>query len=465
MAFALLITISTFLLVNLSESYNILSKVKGVTSSTTATMGIAEREIQNVKDAQEAGDVSGYLEGNYTLFTGAIDPGNITTVKGYPLFVAGIDSGMDIFAIVGEQNLPDLPVPIIDELKVWITNQVYEDSSYFDPNIAIYSDTTISDPDSVYLKTIYQWYVSREGFYTKEYLDADTSLGMVPGFPGDYELIPGATAFTFNSVIEAYKGRHIVLTAIPAASSGKMGSRTVSESVYISGLPSVSSASLVAHFDMGLFDSDGMDVLDKSLESWNNYKNIASNAVQAGTGKQPILNTTTVGIGDDAYRLYTALFDGSNDEMSASFSPSFSNQGITVFAAARKISPSYSMGILNGNSWTLNSDGFSYGGIKANSSILGSDTDWHVLGARVTPDTNGYGDPVKRVTCTTDLGVPDVVTTGVNGSSISTNSITIGCSPAGYFSGEISEVIVYNGSLSDEEYNKVLQYLANKYSI
>ena len=203
---------------------------------------------------------------------------------------------------------------------------------------------------------------------------------------------------------------------------------------------------------------------------WPDYSGNSNNASQATVANQPAFNDGTGGLANfNPY--YT--FDGTNDFMDANtFRVDPSNS--TVFAVGRRTAAGAVRDLI-GSGTVASNQGMEFRVTAANrlaygesdgvyAEIVGSNNivtnDWYVFSATQTNSTNGiklyqnYGFD--------NQGTVNKTPTTANFVSIGSRTIV---SRAHYWQGQMTEVVIYDGVLSDAERQRVESYLSLKYGI
>lgn len=360
---------------------------------------------------------------------GTIPVASLTLKK--DVFETGIDvkayqfklpvSDKNIYTLVTDTRLPEFEVPIAENVVAKLRKGTTEVShAYADSSTNVIGSSSIDPSTShVFMVNNYAWYASRSGFNIPM---PNTPVPEIevgnkyPKFPEDYTLIPTSTTINLNDVT-AYGGRHIVFAVTPAAKSGKMGKTVPSNPVYISGLPQTTGTDLVLHLDASIIDNTDTSQIvvsgtDLMVQRWNDLSIHKKNANQTTSSLRPKLKEHPVG-GDFVGKFVD--FDASKNLLVGH--DSLRNSTLNVFAVVRGNDSSV---FYNNNSRTISASGESIG---------------------------GSGEPWKIVSSTY---------TTTNGNAF--NNITLGNSDV-----DIAELIVYKGTLSNDDRDKVMEYLREKY--
>lgn len=277
-----------------------------------------------------------------------------------------------------------------------------------------------------------EWYVSSDEYNIPMPKDPDFDLNddilynsyYFPLFPRDYILIDNETIYKFGSSETAFKhlsdyaGRHIIFTVTPAAKSGKLGIQSVSDPIFISGLPITDN--LIMHFDAAYIDIlDTNEVQnvgdDYYVSKWIDLSSIIgqdnpNESATPGTYNKPLAKRTDMGSG----------FIGQYVRFNI-------DQYLEVNAQNTNERTLYIVSVVKNRSKTDETKFLQNGSIEL----------------KLPPNDNDYD---YEWTITTDVFVSD------------SNNFLIG---GPYV--DIAEIIVYNEVLDEDKINKVQSYLAEKY--
>lgn len=231
----------------------------------------------------------------------------LTYVTLEDVFEPGIDiKVLSVSHTVGNQTLVtllsdnqplSLPVPSIESVTATLrSNAIPVDFAYAKPSTNIVGAFVLSPVNAdLFLVNTYRWYVSRAGFNIPVPHGAITEMewgNKYPIFPDDYALIETTTDINLNNVT-AYGGRHIVLEVTPASKSGKIGEPVPSHPIYISGLPIISKEPLL-HLDASSIDLEDTNqyVLvgdDYFLKKWVDISSYSKDAVPSNAASRPLI--------------------------------------------------------------------------------------------------------------------------------------------------------------------------------
>ena len=467
---AILGIICIFLIQSFVEQHRFLYETRNFTEQSFAGMKTVEQMVQNVKDqlldddpltptltpAGTPSDDSVSAVQIYNIFGKAVEAYKIevSVVGGV---YSGVTAGKRTFTtIVGAVRPAAFEVPSIDDLKITLyDNNIEVDYAFADSNVRAKATTVSIQDIHLHLMTRYQWYVSRDGFNisNKGVATGDPLVGLAyPVFPQDYMLLSGANTDTVDPVAENVSGRHLILSAIPAAMSGKMGPMAVSNAVFVPGRPDV--AGLMVHLDASLIGSGdvnnagGVDY----LKNWPDHSGYANHAIQATSTKMPIVMIRQIGnvlVSPGEYRsVYSrsVKFDGIDDFMQITTNPQLQTDNFTVFAVMSTGDVTRSALLSKGTVSVFDGANFHalYGpGLENNMMyVLGMDRD----GFSTIDDVPVSGiDPGKL---------------GVNGDPISIGQLGVTGSNI-----EVAEILIYDHKLSTADFEKVRDYLMRKYGL
>lgn len=283
-----------------------------------------------------------------------------------------------------------------------------------------------------HLLNVVEWYVSKEDYTTPLPKDPDFSLNedilndsyYYPLFPRDYELVSNETINNFGShertfplsLLDKYKGRHIIFTATPGAKSGKIGKQSVSSPVFISGLPITQNA--VSHFDAGFIDPSARNEVDvNNVKKWLDISSIygRSEPNEAATviNKRPELMKMEM---DTGFKWQHVRF--SDDQYLEIKNQNTSNNDIYIFAVVRNR-------VENAESVFLKNGGYEFNIPKEESvnGVVGKD--WFIMKESISSQNNDF-----------KLGGPNV---------------------------DIAEVVIYKGGLTSDKIETIENYFKAKY--
>lgn len=371
-------------------------------------------------------------------------------------------------------------------IDLYHSNTEVVDSHVDDTSLNIKSDYTISDPDSVNMTNLHQWYVTRKGFNIPVYdMDLETipetdKGTKYPRFPDDYYMIPLERSNNLDTIKDEYAGNHIMFTVTPAAKSGKMGASVTSNSVFINGLPE--SDNLVLHLDASMIDEENtscvrVDTENTFVEKWKDMSAQDNHANEDRHDDQPELLCESFGTVEGTYsQIYETYakflrFTG-NTSISVDDDNSIDTEDFTIFAVIRTENNTANMPIISKYSgstgWEIgrNSVGNYTARIGNGSSTLqtssysseGSDGEWHIV--RIS-STSMFGSDLGEFSIKIDGG--NIHTIERNFDSITNNSnISFNVNgTTGYV--DVAELIMYDKNIGNAKIGAIEEYLTNKY--
>jgi len=349
----------------------------------------------------------------------------------------------------------------------------------------------------------YQWWVSREDRSFGMVLEHDSfssghegdlEWGMRPVFPRDFEQIFGATNTTLPQGLlrSEYRGRHILLSATPFSNLGRMGTVGISNSIILIGVPVTEG--LFAYFNAGMVDrvlpGSYIDYVDDRIRvrRWNDIMRPAhANAAVASTEvySQPILYFEENNQYDDNRRVqFPVMYFNSEAALDAGVSKPYfqltrsgTADGITIFVVSRQHDVPDSANLIiegtcgSGDRWTLGFNGFSIshnGEVDASMLPMGaphSKDEFYVVSGRFGPHPLEAGQAIIRHALNGQQSPAGTI--DANDTEINFGTIIIGnnTSASGDFNASIAEILIFNRELSDDDFERVLNYLLSKFDI
>lgn len=257
-----------------------LNKSKEITQNVFNT----QREMELAIESAKAG-ASGLSPKTLTLF-----PGHDIEVSYYE--VTYDNNGKKYSTMVSTTRPPEHDMLALSGVQAVANN---------DSTLKTVSSTTgnfiearhdpVYEPD--YFRTVYQWYASREGFnipHPGGIVPEDEVGTVFPAFPYDYEPLPFNFDTKLLSDLTKYKGKHIVFTATPASLSGKLGTVSLSNAIFVG--DTILPDKLLVKLDASLIDEfDSGQVRSASGSSyvklWNNQIEPTRNATEDTSSQQP----------------------------------------------------------------------------------------------------------------------------------------------------------------------------------
>ncbi len=455
--------ISTVFVSTLVTDFTLLVDTRELTTDAFELQQAMEKEIESVKSDLSAG-ITPSGKASYTLFEGE---SNEVTIDGFYREVAL--AGKSIHTVIAESRIPDFPVPIAGSVNLVLeknSTQLSDNYAYVSTSgLGAKATAVVDDPDGVFLVNRHEWFVSRPGFsipyVSAAYIDEDFDLGRIyPIFPYDYIPVPikantdMLNQSAFNSITSEYTGRHIIYTISPYASSGKKGVTVFSDPVFLHG-PTVTDG-LVLHLDASIISRDPtvsqIEVLGNRVyvTQWDDLTGNGNHAYQVTQNLKPELRETQ--FSDELFVWGKSLFPNAAGTTMRinSFTPSSMNN-YSVVVVAKSTAIQSDVPIVKGNSWSFgwNPSGnlsFNTGATPAElNGNLGLDGSWHVFTA-IASD----GGLSLRVD-----GVDEASGTSVTAAN---SSLTIDWQNV-----QISEILIYNRSLSGSDLASVEEYLLDKF--
>ena len=274
-----------------------------------------------------------------------------------------------------------------------------------------------------------EWYISSDKFNIP--LPKSEGVGLnddeghyYPIFPRDYEIFSNETVYKFGAsqntfpYIKDIAGRHLIYAVTPAAKSGKLGERKISKPIFISGLTITDN--LITHLDASYIDAlsntteaqkFGTDYL---LNKWYDISSVIGKsapdevALPANNASRPILNRTDL---DDKFIGQYVQF---NPGKYVQINQGSSGEEVIVYAVLRNRNDDVSTYVVNGTNE-----------LSIEVPAAENANQWNIICSKIMLD----GENFKIGDSSTD----------------------------------IAELIIYTGSISDENNSKVLDYLSSKY--
>ncbi|WP_263602339.1 hypothetical protein [Chryseobacterium sp. PET-29] len=220
-------------------------------------------------------------------------------------------------------------------------------------------------------------------------------------------------------------------------------------------------------------DSGTSSTVDNTaISQWNDQAN-ANNAVQSTTASQPVYRDSGASVLNFNP---TVVFDGTNDYLTVPYSPSY-NGDITVFSMHNLNNISSYRSPIGSRSTTSATRGWNWyynAGVREFWTGDSSPTVWNTLFSTTytvnTPELLTFDATLNSTNSNKNIYVSNrLLSVVTNGKYVSntTNSLCVGCNsdPSFYWSGPISEQVLYSRVLTNLERLRVNSYLAIKYGI
>lgn len=445
-----------------------------VTESAFLSQQAIEARIADVKSKLKNGLVDQVTDNRVTitLFSGS----NERSVYAYNLDETMIN-GKLVETLVAENRPPQLQVPIItSEVKIGAYNG---NTLVKYPNIASRSSYTVNliggtptvDDEGLLIQHLYYWYISEPGFYT---------LAQPPLFPDQYEILAGYTAKDILTIPESFGGRFLKLVVTPVGEKGAMGDSVVSDDLYISPLPVYSS--LLLHFDASWINLNSTTEYNGDrVQRWYDISPF-NTSIPNPSGSKPTITTheydqeikkRTFGVGRSPSTGTQLLLTNSNSSIPA-------KQNVTVYFVAnfvtengtdKNITILESRSNASTNEFVLKtSNAVGFEGRLELVRYFNSGSSSVIAQANYRTD---QWEIIKLELYTNRLAIRNGVVVNQNVYSYGNNEVlvinntnTMTLTPfsmnfaVGY---DIGEVLVYDGIVSNEDEQKILKYLVDKY--
>lgn len=443
-------------------------KTSKITESAFLSQQVIENHIAEVKQKLKNGLVDQVTDDklSITLFSGS----NERTVSAFHL-TENMINGKLVETLVAENRPPQLRVPVITSEVIIKAKNGSTTINY--PNIALRDTydiileggTPTVDNEGLLIQHLYYWYISKPGFYT---------LSQPPLFPEDFEILAGYTAKDIVTIPESFGGKFLVLMVTPVGEKGAMGDSVVSNEVFISPLPVTSN--LLLHFDASWINTKEGST-EYSGDRVQRWYNISSNTPAA---PNPTGSLPTIAVSQGGKRTFGVTRSSSTGTQLLSNTNSITGkQNLTVYFIANFLT-------LNGaekDITLLNSrNGSSTNSfVLKTSNVVGSEGRLELIrnfttgSANIIAEANYRTDEweiIKLELYTNRIAIRNSLTFNSVYSFIGNQEVTINntssilLSPftmnfaVGYTMGEI---MVYDGIVSNEDEQKILKYLSNKY--
>jgi len=449
-------------------------KTSQITESAFLSQQAIEARIADVKAKLKNGLVDQVVDDQLTItvFSGTSQ----RDVSAFHLSETMIN-GKIVETLVAENRPPQLDVPVITSDVVIATYRGNTIDKY--PNIAsrdslvinLVGGTPTVDNEGLLIQHLYYWYISEPGYYTPS---------QPPQFPDNYVILAGYTAKDIVTIPESFGGRFLKLVVTPVGEKGAMGDSVVSNDLFISPLPVYSS--LLLHYDASWIDKTNTTEFsgDRVLR-WYDISPFRSASATPGSSLPTIttseydqaIKKRTFGVGRSSSTGTQALVSATNSSI-----PTKTN--VTVYFVAN-------FATVNGvdkNITILNSrNGSSVNKFELKTSnVVGSEGRLQLIryfnsgNASVTGQSNYRTDQweiIKLELYTNGLAIRNGVVVNENVYSFTYNDVAaisntnvMYMTPfsmnfaVGY---KIGEVMVYDGVVTNDDEQKILKYLTEKY--
>lgn len=265
---------------SMMTSFAIMGKGKAMTENTFKTQQNIEITMEEVRDQIDESIIDP---------TNSVDPRSDTvtafgkTIIGKSVEEPIVEGNSYIYSFVGsghivEENLPKVSSVDLDQYSP--TNVKSPKYLYgANPLIKLKGDHKMESMIN-YFVDLKKWYISNEGFdgFIPEIVTNESDWGTrYPSWPSDYVSI-NDNIENILTMKENYIGRYIVYSVIPVSKTGKYGVEIGSVPVYVNGPPILTDLSL--HLDTFILEeSDGEDV-DELLDISGNDRHAKSTGVE-----------------------------------------------------------------------------------------------------------------------------------------------------------------------------------------
>lgn len=216
--------------------------------------------------AQINRDLAGYSARTMNLFGGSVEVYEFS--KDFTL-----TNGTTMHLYAGAPNAVTIerPVPIIDDVGINLQGSGITNEVYYAKGREINSTVSYNEKNKKYYsRNMYQWYVSTGDFHTMPYsgkadIPEAAQMGLIPVYPDNFTLIPGATSASLP-IKDEYAGKFVACVVTPLSIGGKMGRSVISNFIYVSPLPKLSRGTYQMVIDPSImsFNYTGSDFISKS---------------------------------------------------------------------------------------------------------------------------------------------------------------------------------------------------------
>ena len=351
--------------------------------------------------------------------------------------------------VVNAEEL-ERPVPIIDTVSIKPQGGSVVSDLYFAAarGTVLEASVTYDNKNSSYhFRDLYQWYIGTGGFHVAEYSDGlhlenEARSGTVYStYPTYYTLLTGETKSSIQ-IKEEYLGQLLVCVVTPLSKNGAMGESKVSNPLYVSALPEISSGKYRMFIDVSAqpFAYTTNATTDSITEITNRGLDTVQGRFVASGSAKPVVN-----------------LDGAATDTSISSAPSIKG------TYTRYISFTSSTYMTSNNFWNNIINPHAFVVVKNNNS---SDVDFitvtddqnrsiNIKGGLITNirKTDGHGDSGWQVI--------EVKLNGDDNKNLLKGVITLGKTKV-----DVAEfIVVGNAEATREECDKIWNYLLQKYRI
>ncbi|GEM_PF-1680271 len=410
----------------ISSHFTYMTSTKNITQDAFKAQEMMEYEIDEAKERVMSPSASLKTSKIFNTDLGGID------VKYEEVKIS--HNNKDYYTLVS--NVKPDPLEIISLESIGI--KLMQGSSQMEGDYYGYPTDEFSIVGNFSNKNIYkwdhllnqvEWYVSSDTFNIPKPKNESAVLNddeghYYPIFPRDYEIFSNETVYKFGtsqntfSYIDNIAGRHIIYTVTPAAKSGKLGERKESKPIFISGLTVTDN--LITHLDASYIDflsgtteaqKSGTDYL---LNRWYDISSITGRNspnewASPTSSSKPIVNRTDAA--DEFSGQYVKFDSGKFVQINQGSSGGL----VTIYTVLKNRDDRISAYALNGDNQ-----------LRIEVPTDENKNKWNIVCSNITLDGTMF-----------EIG----------------NSMT-----------DIAELVIYSGSVSDENNSKILNYLTHKYS-
>ena len=443
--------IASVFLPSISSSFSFMARSKDITVDVFLLQKQVEQEMEVMRDR-----INDFNEGNShseprTKSIRVFDK----DIPYVPIVeeISSMDKRGKIYSIIATGHIGDENLPKVSDISL---KKSLNKPLYGVDNTIYLLGSHIIDSSANYLMDIKKWYVSKEGFdgYIPTNIVNELDWGSrYPAWPTDYEVIPNIERDSLSN-LSNYLGRHIVYSVTPISKLGQYGVETRSNSLYVMGPPFKDNMTL--HLDTYVLEN-------ADNTSFTNWQDLSGNSNNANgiSGSSVELNFEN-----------GKFAEFRNDTFRTSTSNPTSNNTMTLFFVFNNASSqNISQNLINRNN---------------------SDRGWALylnegkIEFLINPSTNRESDRVleSNISIENDKYIVSVLVSNHNIDMIldkngETLSFSLARGNNSNFAGSninttiggsnselnISEIIIYNAALSNDEINKTREFLANKHRI
>jgi len=354
-----------------------------------------------------------YATREVTLFGKEVELYQFTTE-----YDEGDNNKITLYAGVVNAETRERLVPILDAVTISAGGNSVE--VYYGEGTTVSASVDYNEKNENYVfRTFYQWYIATSNFHTAPFSDgrryeADAQYGgtVYSRYPDDFTLLTGETSDTIT-IKDEYLGHMLICVATPLSKNGRMGESMVSNELYLSALPQLSSGSYRMVIDPSMVTYDYETTGEQRVTSISSRKPASGSGLQGSA----VISLDGAATGDGAYSRYLH-FDETTSMRTTGFTGGMNNVLLAVARNNRRLPVDFL------SAEDMDEEPIS-AGFQTNAMAAGAG-DWKILVA--------------------DLGR-------------GTSPFTVGGADV-----DVAELIVLSNP-SDDGIEDVLNYLANKYGI